>query len=60
MLYMYFSLLLYLAIIALVIFILYRIIDNWIGRIINVRRDQNEALREIADAIRIREKKAQQ
>ena len=60
MLYMYFSLLLYLAIIALVIFILYRIIDNWIGRIINVSRDQNEALREIADAIRIREKKAQQ
>jgi|GEM_PF-6345883 len=47
----FFASLTYLAVIGAVIYIAYRVIDNWISRIIAVRKEQNEALREIAFAL---------
>lgn len=45
----------YLAVIALIIYVTYRIIDGWISRIIAVRKEQNQALRDIAEALRDRD-----
>lgn len=45
----------YLAVIALIIYVTYRIIDGWVSRIIAVRKEQNQALRDIAEALRDRD-----
>ncbi|MCL4640502.1 MAG: hypothetical protein M5Z89_16010 [Olivibacter sp.] len=51
---MYYTLLvvsIYLGAIALVIYILYRIINGWINRSLNVRREQNELLANLISAL---------
>lgn len=50
--------LIYLAMIGLFINVIYRIIDGWVSRLIQVREEQNDALHEIAEALRIKEPKA--
>lgn len=46
--------LMYLAFIVLVLFIVYKIVDNWVNRIAHIRREQTEVLREIAKMLRER------
>ncbi|MGK9121085.1 hypothetical protein [Olivibacter jilunii] len=51
---MYYTLLvvsIYLGVIALVIYILYRIINGWINRSLNVRREQNELLAKLINVL---------
>jgi len=43
--------LLYLGIIALVIYIFYRMIDGWINRSLEVRREQNALLSRLIDVL---------
>lgn len=42
---------LYLGAIALVIYVFYRIINGWINRSINVRREQNALLAKLIDVL---------
>ncbi|WP_134091135.1 hypothetical protein [Olivibacter sp. XZL3] len=44
MYYTFLVLSIYLGVIALIIYIFYRIIDGWINRSLNVRREQNALL----------------
>lgn len=46
--------LMYLAFVVLVLFIVYKIVDNWVNRIVQSRREQTEVLREIVQVLRER------
>jgi len=43
--------LLYLGVIALIIYVFYRIIDGWVNRSLDVRREQNALLSRLIDVL---------
>lgn len=46
--------LMYLFFVALIIFVLYRIVDGWVNKSLSVRKEQNDLLRELVEVIRER------
>uniref|UniRef100_F4C8W3 Uncharacterized protein n=1 Tax=Sphingobacterium sp. (strain 21) TaxID=743722 RepID=F4C8W3_SPHS2 len=51
MYYTFLIIFMYLDIIALIIYIFYRIIDGWISLSLNVRREQNELLAKLIEVL---------
>lgn len=49
----------YLGVIALIIYTFYRIIDGWVARSLNVRREQNTLITKLIDVLE-RDKKSRQ
>jgi len=51
MYYTFLIIFMYLGVIALIIYVFYRIIDGWINRSLNVRREQNALIAKLIDVL---------
>lgn len=44
----------YLGFIALILFAIYKMVDNWVNKSLTVRREQNSLLKELVDMLKER------
>lgn len=56
MFFLSFVYLMYLSFVALVIFVLYKIVDGWVNNSLSVRKEQNALLKELVEAIKEKKK----